>query len=150
MSRCVITFPDSLTFVHEGMVGVRYWEKESPKYRQVILVDSLECSFCRVQKTRRYKDLFEESIAEGLFDLVVILSPKKEDAETLREFLLAHDFSLPYYLDPEGTFISLNPCIPKDARYHVFLLDPSGQPVYVGDPLKGNRAYKRFEQIISR
>ena len=150
MSKCVVTFPDSLEFVHDGMSGIRHWEKVAPTYRQVILVDSLECSFCRVQKTRRYKDLFDESIDDGKFDLVVILTPKKEDVETLREFLLAHDFDLPYYLDPEGEFMSLNPCIPKDARFHIFLLDPSGVPVYVGDPLKGNKAYKQFESIISR
>ena len=40
--------------------------------------------------------------------------------------------------------------LPKDARFHIFLLDSSGVPVFVGDPLKGNKAYKQFENIISR
>lgn len=150
MSKCVVTFPDSLEFIHDGMVGVRHWEEVAPTYRQVIFVDSLECSFCRIQKTLRYKDLFDESINDGKFDLVVILTPKKEDVETLRDFLLAHDFDLPYYLDTDGQFIALNPCIPKDTRFHIFLLDPSGVPVFVGDPLKGNKAYRQFEKIISR
>ena len=150
MSRCAITFPDSLEFVVGGMAGVRHWENVSQTYRQVILVDSFECSFCRVQKLQRYRDLFKEAVEESKFDLVVILSPKREDASSLREFLLAHDFTLPVYLDPDHLFLDMNPCIPSDARFHSFLLDSSGHPVYVGDPLKGNRAYKQFEKLIDR
>lgn len=151
LSRCAIALPDSLEFIYSGEATVRHLDMSlPPDYKQVILVDSFECSFCRVQKLQRYRDLFEEAIEGRKFDLMVILSPKREEASSLREFLLAHDFSLPVYLDPEHLFLDMNPSIPSDARFHSFLMDSSGHPVYVGDPLKGNRAYKQFEKLIDR
>ena len=149
-SRQVIVFPDSLELLFDGMALSRNLNRGSAPYKQVILVDSLECSFCRVQKLQRYRDLVIESIEEGKFDLVVIVCPKREEAGLLRQFLLAHEISIPIYLDPDCRFIALNPGIPSSQRFHMFLLDASGHPVYVGDPLKGNRSYEQFERIINQ
>lgn len=149
-SRQVIVFPDSLELIFDGMALHRNLNRRSAPYKQVILVDSVECSFCRVQKLQRYKDLVGESIKEGKFDLVVIVCPKREESGLLRQFLLAHEISIPIYLDPDRRFVALNPGIPSNQRFHIFLLDASGHPVYVGDPLKGNRSYEQFEKIINQ
>ena len=151
MSQCVIAFPDSLECIYDGIALTRHLDVAAPPaYKLVMVVDSLQCSYCKIGRLQRYKDLFEESLEEGKFDLVVILSPKRGEAESLREFLLAHDFSLPIYLDSGNTFLGMNRCIPSDVDYHSFLLDASGHPVFIGDPLKGNRSYKKFERLIGQ
>ena len=151
MSQCVIAFPDSLECIYDGIALTRHLDVAAPPaYKLVMVVDSLQCSYCKIGRLQRYKDLFEESLEEGKFDLVVILSPKRGEAESLREFLLAHDFSLPIYLDSGNTFLGMNRCIPSDVDYHSFLLDASGHAVFIGDPLKGNRSYNRFERLIGQ
>ena len=151
MEKHAIAFPDSLEFIYQGEAGVRHLDVTSPPaYKLVMVIDSVQCSFCKVQKLQRYRDLFKESIDGGKFDLLVILSPKRGEADDLREFLLAHDFSIPIFLDQDNTFLTLNPFIPSDARFHSFLLDASGHLVFIGDPLKGNQAYKKFERVITQ
>lgn len=146
-SKNVIELPNPLELIYKGEVVSLV--PKAP-FKQITLVDSTECSFCKVQKLQRYKDLLAESIEEGKFDLIVILCPKKEEGPTLRDFLLAHEFSIPVYLDLDQSFQARNPGIPNNRRFHTFLLDASGHPVYVGDPLKGNRSYKQFEKIINQ
>lgn len=149
LTQCVIVFPDSLECISGNKAEFRHLEDSAqPDYKLVMLIDSLQCSFCKVQKLQRYRALYEESIEEKRFDLIIILSPKKDDIDTLRDYLFAHDLYLPVYLDPSNAFLSMNPCIPSDVDAHTFLLDASGHPVFVGDPLKGNRAYERFERLI--
>ena len=116
MEKHAIAFPDSLEFIYQGEAGVRHLDVTSPPaYKLVMVIDSVQCSFCKVQKLQRYRDLFKESIDGGKFDLLVILSPKRGEADDLREFLLAHDFSIPIFLDQDNTFLTLNPFIPSDA-----------------------------------
>ena len=111
--RSIIVFPDTLELILQGKAIPRHIDvAASPNYKLIILIDSLECSYCKIQKTQRFQGIFEESVKNRKFDLITILSPKQEDTYTLREFLLSRDFSLPIYLDAESKFPALNPGIP--------------------------------------
>ena len=62
MSQCVIAFPDSLECIYDGIALTRHLDVAAPPaYKLVMVVDSLQCSYCKIGRLQRYKDLFEES-----------------------------------------------------------------------------------------
>jgi len=149
-SKAVITFPDSLElFFNEGSSYVSFESEEGlhPR-RQVIFIDSLECSLCRVQKIKQYEDLFLESIKNRRFDLIIILSPNKKEIPLLRSYLLSQNLKVPVFLDSNNGFYSKNQFLQTNRHFHAFLLDNSGHPIFIGDPSRGGKLYELFEQTI--
>lgn len=150
-SKTAIVFPDSLELFFNGQSSfVSFYGKEglNPR-RQVILIDSLECSLCRIQKVSQYEDLFLESIMDRKFDLIIILSPSKMETSLLRDFLLNHNLKVPVYLDSNNGFYSKNYLLQTNRHFHAFLLDNSGFPVFIGDPSRGGKLYELFKQSIN-
>ena len=145
-----IVFPDSLEFFFNGVSSfVRIDNESVHTKRQVIFIDSLECSLCRVQKSLQYEDLFMESLEKRKFDLIIIISPPRMERSTVRAFLLNRDLKVPIYLDSNNSFYSINPPLHSSRLFHAFLLDNSDHPIYVGDPSRDGKLYELFEHIIN-
>lgn len=56
----------------------------------------------------------------------------------------------PIYIDQYGEFRSLNPRIPDDKRFHSFLLNKNGYPIYVGNPLNSQKLFDIFIKHLKR
>ena len=80
----------------------------------------------------------------------MIFSPKEEEYDALVKELMIADYPYPIYVDYNGVFRKLNPQIPEDRRFHCFLLDKNGYPVFVGNPVASERMMELFKTALDR
>jgi hypothetical protein len=52
------------------------------------------------------------------------------------------------YIDINKDFIRKNSFIPKDSKFHTFLLNKQNKIVYVGNPLASDKAWALFTEIL--
>ena len=50
-------------------------------------------------------------------------------------------FLTDYCIDDKNIFSKINPCIPSEEQFHVFLLDKDNRIILVGNPLKSNKIH---------
>ena len=55
----------------------------------------------------------------------------------------------PIYIDIENRFLTDNPIIPPDSRYHSFLLTEKGKPIFVGDPTLSSQMFEAFRLALN-
>ena len=82
------------------------------------------------------------------FSVMTIFSPKNEDLEEVKFQLSLANHQEHIYVDTYGTFSILNQCIPSDQRFHSFLLDDIGKPVFVGNPLVNTKLMEVFIKTL--
>lgn len=117
--------------------------------RLVILFDSLECSSCEINKLFNYVSSYEKIHSIQSCQLMTIFSPRQEEYDEVVKQLMVLNFPYPIYVDMSGSFRKINKCIPDDKRFHSFLLDKHGKPVFVGNPMSGPRMMELFMEAVS-
>ena len=115
----------------------------------VILYDSLECSSCQVGHLYDYLWSYEKLDSIQSCQLMTIFSPRQEEYDEVVRQLMVLNFPYPIYVDMSGSFRKINKCIPDDKRFHSFLLDKNGKPVFVGNPMSGPRMMELFMEAVS-
>lgn len=114
--------------------------KRTPTYRMVVYVDSAECSSCALGKLRFWNPLIQEARDKKInIDYIFILAPKPESMDDINMELEITDLQSSIYLDTAYVFKKRNPAIPKDKRYHSFLLDKKGKILFVGSPIDSEK-----------
>lgn len=114
----------------------------------VVYIDSTECESCRVQKLYQYNRLAELSRNSMKYELFILFSPKQKGKEQFVKLLQHMDYPFPVYIDIENEFEKMNTFIPRDPRFHTFLVDGSNNPVIVGDPLAGEKMEEIFMSVL--
>ena len=112
----------------------------------VVYHDSTECGMCAV--IYDYLPLYERAERSGDFSVMIIFSPRDSEYDEIMERLVMMDFPYPVYVDYSGSFAETNMCIPEDNRFHSFLLDKEGHPVFVGNPLASDRMMELFKEAL--
>ncbi len=107
----------------------------------VLYIDSTECSSCRLNNLTMYES-FANSIKP--VDFYVIFSPTKKEQNHLKHLASRLNTSFQILFDTLSVFQTINPSIPNDHRFHAFLLDKEGYPVFIGDPVYNKRLYPVF------
>ena len=59
---------------------------------------------------------------EGVFDILFIVSPKHNELGLVKIKVLSENFKYPVFIDDKNIFSKINPCIPSEEQFHVFLL----------------------------
>ena len=81
---------------------------------------------------------------------MTVFSPRQEEYDEVMKQLILLDFPYPVYIDFSGSFRGGNAeTIPEDRRFHVFLMDVNGHPVFVGNPMSGEDLMVLFEKALS-
>ena len=75
-------------------------------------------------------------------------SGKKENLEEVKFQLSIANHPEHIYIDSFNTFSKINQHIPTDQRFHSFLVDSNGKPIFVGNPLSNMRLAEIFHDII--
>ncbi len=119
------------------------------KARLVIYHDSLTCSNCQINHLHDKLDLYKLADSLDTFDVMTIFSPRDEEYDEVMKNLMLFNFPYPVYVDTYGAFRKANECIPPDERFHIFLLDGTGHPVFVGNPLATNALWSLFEKALN-
>ena len=146
--RQQIVIPSGLVCVKSGQVLSEWGLEDIPHF--VYYFDSTECVGCRLQHVINLSPLFQEDSYGEKYDVIPIFAPKVEDRDKiLQEAKYAlHDYSL--YLDLDGRFLKENPRMPSDSRFHCFLLNREGNPIFVGDPAANPKMRRLFSKIEKR
>ena len=74
--------------------------------------------------------------------------PSQEQVQEIMELLRRKAFKWPVLVDVQGTFMELNDFVPDDNRFHYFLTDADGRPVFVGNPLFSNSLWNLFIRAV--
>ena len=147
-----IVFPASLERI-EGRSG-RHPDLTSPAVRFVVYVDSLQCSTCHLNRMPKYSQYASLETLYPDFQLVAIIWPNAETAETMAADIAHRKFQFDVFIDHDGSFMKANPMMPAKRDYHCFLVGRDGHPIIAGDPVdtKGkemllhNTLYSIYEQ----
>lgn len=115
----------------------------------IVYYDTLDCLSCRVARVQEYSELFVMSDTSA-FSVLLIFSPKFEEMDDIRARLMQFNYDFPVYLDVNRSFCKKNPNIPSDIRFHSFLIDENGVPIYVGNPLIDQTLFDVFNTVISQ
>lgn len=118
-------------------------------YRMVVYVDSAECTPCALSKLRFWNPLIKEARDKKInIDYVFILASKQKDMEDVNLELANTDLQSSIYLDTAYVFMKHNPVIPKEKKYHTFLLDKENKIIFVGSPTENEKIKKIYKQKV--
>lgn len=120
------------------------------KYTMVVYVDSSECSPCALSKLRFWNPLIAEAKKKRVdINYIFILSPKKSEMEDVGMELENTDLQSSIYEDTAHIFSSRNKMLPKDQRYHSFLLDKKLNVILVGSPIENEKVKRVYRKVIN-
>ena len=138
-----ITIPEDLQKIHRrSQTTIEGCDTGTPV--MIIYHDSLECSSCRISHLIDFLDLYELSDSLGTFKVMTIFSPLEYEYDDVLSKLIVNNFEYPIYIDFSGTFRQQNKSIPEDRRFHRFLINSAGLPVFVGDPKASDQMWTLF------
>ncbi len=109
-----------------------------------------ECTSCAINHLM--SDLFELNRLEqtGKCKVLILFSPSEDDMLDVQEQIRILKLSFPIYIDLYGDFYRINQNFPADRRFHTFLLGKDAHPVFVGNPLHGEKMSKAFERVLKK
>lgn len=77
--------------------------------------------------------LYEFAVSDNRFSVLTIFSPRSQDLPDVVQHIKLQDFPYPLYVDVYGEFAQRN-VIPKDVRFHCFLINSEDEIRFVGNP----------------
>lgn len=142
-----IVIPNNLIAIENGRIsGI---EPLPDRAKLIEYIDSSSCSVCRIAHLEIADNLFMMADSTRLFDVIIIFSPCAEDASEVLRMLSAKKYKFPVYFDTSNEFARKNRAIPSDQKYHTFLVDKNGFPVFVGNPNQSDKLYSIFVKSLS-
>ena len=142
----LVLFEQTRIVLPEDMfpVGPMHHRPDSAKATFIRYVDSTECTSCFLSAIYRYEEMLD--IADSLhnLDFIIIITPAKSQEEYLYDELTTGRYLLPIFYDQYCDFPRLNPDFPTDKRFHSFMINGEGYPVFVGDPTLDNNPRLRL------
>lgn len=118
------------------------------KTKLIIYADSVECTTCRISRLKTYDELFRLSEEQGSFVVILLLSNVNLNGIPVIRYLSDLEIEHPVYVDDNSEFMDLNPIVPEDRRMHAFLVDQTGAPLCVGDPVSSEKMRQVFLQTV--
>ena len=124
--------------------------KSDSKFKMVVYVDSSECSPCALSHLRFWNPLIKEARQKKIsIDYIFILAPKMQEMPDVDLELEVTDLPASIYVDTAFVFKKANSFLPKDKKYHSFLLNKNSKVIFVGNPLGSDKLEKIYKQKIS-
>ena len=115
----------------------------------IIYVDSSECTTCRISHLWEYDELFKMATETGLFDMFLMMGNTSFESIPLTRYLSDQDIAHPIFVDNDNLFLSSNPFVPQNTKYHSFLLNERGKQVFIGDPTLSSQMFEAFRFALN-
>ena len=115
----------------------------------VVYYDSTVCNMCQISHLYDQVQLYELMSFSKDCEIVTIFSPVQEEYDIVMAELMRIDFPYPIYLDFNKSFEKANPGLPDDKRFHSFLLDRDGHPVFIGNPTANEQLWVLFREVLA-
>lgn len=146
--KSTVTFSGKYEKIENRCISPVYLE--DGEITMVMYYDSTECSECRINQLLNYIPLYELADSTEKFRVITIFSPRQDEYDNVMARLMVLNFEFSVYIDKDSRFRKANPGIPEDRRFHSFLLDRDGHPVFVGDPVASETMGSLFEKALAR
>ena len=119
-------------------------------FKLVVYMDSAHCTECALKRMYLWEDFYNlERKYEGRFKVVFIVqASRNNNAKNIISAFKHYDINYPMYIDSTNIFSSLNPHIPSEDMYHVFLTDKKDSVVLVGNPQVNEKIERRLLEIL--
>ncbi|MFA6769212.1 MAG: hypothetical protein WCR86_12405 [Parabacteroides sp.] len=148
-------FSNTTIVVPKGMMMVdgqslKPFKDTSLKAKLIFYFDESSCSSCQVAHLSDLLNLYEIGDKSGKYEVLIIFSPPHEDLSGLIEELKLRDFEHPVIVDSNKEFEIGNPSMPSDNRFHTYLIDEKGLPLFIGNPNGSEELYGLFMKAVSR
>ena len=106
------------------------------KFRLVVYMDSVHCTECTLKGMHLWEDFIKlENKYKDRLKVEFLLQPdKRNSVKEIVDALNHYEVKYPIYIDSSYVFSSMNPHIPTEEMYHVFLVDENDSVVLVGNP----------------
>lgn len=126
------------------------WMKHlNPELKLIVYYDSTVCTTCKISQLWDWKKVVNYAKEKKYqFQPFFILSPPKELLGEIHVALEKYPFEWPVYIDSERKFSQLNPSLPENSFFHIFLLDENDKIILVGDPLLKEELWKLYQKKI--
>lgn len=79
--------------------------------------------------------------------VLTIFSPDEGELDNVMRQLIISDLDIPIYVDVNKAFQKQNPSIPRDMRFHYFLLDNDGKPLLIGNPITSDKIMRLLQTL---
>lgn len=118
-------------------------------YRYVVFIDSAQCSPCAIDGLYRWNSVID-SVRQNKLNLsfLFIVSPPKWQLE---DVLLAVEFSgleNDIYIDSMNIFSKMNQHLPRDSKYHSFVINGDNKVVIVGNVLINGKIRELLNKLL--
>lgn len=142
-----IVLPSAFHKVESGQVVLSKTITDVPI--MILYNDSLSCSLCQIHQLYNKIPIYDLADSLGTFTVMTILSPTQDEYLDVITELKERDFDFPVYIDQSGDFRRINAGIPKDNRFHCFLIDRDGKPIFVGNPISNDLLWNLFCKTLN-
>ena len=114
----------------------------------LIYVDTVDCTTCRVRNLIFWQDLMEDyQELDSALNLIYVINPRPE-VEVEVEAILYELGLKNVWLDRDNDFIKMNPFVPRDKKFHVFLLNKENKIELIGSPIGNKKLDKLYRKVI--
>lgn len=144
-----IQLPKNLAIVQNGAFQDLSFDIPKHPIKLIIYYSPESCSSCQAAHLYKLEQLFCYKSDKHLFTPMIIMSPDEQQYALTLKLLKSQTNPFPVYLDRKDEFRQLNPNLPKDTRFHTFLLDRHNHIVLIGDPLLNTDMRKLFESTLN-
>lgn len=106
------------------------------------------CTSCTVDRLGDYESIFNLTVEDAFSPIIIFSSKNALEYKVLITELQIRSLPYPVYIDKQNIFQQLNSQLPKDTRYHSFLLDKNNRVVLVGNPLASDAMWSLFRSTL--
>ena len=143
-----IAFPTDLIKITDGQVSSG--KIELYKSVMVFFYGKDECSSCAINHLNDYLSGFIDIEKSEKCRVVILFSPLEDDILDVQNQISELKFPFPIYVDLYGEFYRINKDFPSDRRFHSFLIGKDAHPVFIGNPLRGEKLSKVFKMVLKK
>lgn len=109
-----------------------------------------EYSSCAINNLNDYLSGFIDIEKSEKCRVVILFSPLEDDILDVQNQIRELKFPFPIYVDLYGEFYRINKDFPSDRRFHSFLIGKDAHPVFIGNPLRGEKLSKVFKMVLKK
>lgn len=140
--RTVVLSLDRMKVTHSANADKRYVICKD-NYHLCVYIDSTQCSPCQIDNLFHWNEFMDSTYSsKKKLDYVFIVAPKQSQLDEALLSIESCGVKAPVYLDTAYVFQKSNPQIPKNTKYHTFLLDRKGNVLVVGNPMDNENVRK--------
>lgn len=143
---------DNMVVFRKDSLNEKYNATNLGGYRYVIYLDSIMCSKCEMNRLSMINTVINNSRKDNLknVEFLLIFDPINSDSATFSINYNLSSLTLPAYLDITHSFKTNNTFIPKDTKYHSFLVDPNDSIVLLGNPIYNDNVESALYNILQK